>query len=303
MNVAYLVGAHNNPKLLKRGLDILSCDYSDFFIHIDQKSNIDDFNGIRGHNIHFIENRIPVYWGGFSQVQSVLLLIRQALDGPRKYDYLVLISGSDYPLRSGKYVCTFLAKNRGSEFINIVRIPNTERGAPLSKINRLWFEPNKPIRRFATRALAKLGLAQRDHRRHLRSLEPYAGDTWWALTRNACQHILEFVESNQSIVKYFQHTPTPDETFFHTILGNSAFAPQVRRSVHYIDWSARGRHPAMINERHVELFEAQERVWLDDVWGCGEALFTRKLSDDRLDLARRIDDMIARKDKDHEVRE
>ena len=59
----------------------------------------------------------------------------------------------------------------------------------------------------------------------------------------------------------------------------------------------------MINERHVELFEAQERVWLDDVWGCGEALFTRKLSDDRLDLARRIDDMIARKDKDHEVRE
>ena len=180
MNVAYLVAAHNNPQVLKRAIGMLSYEDCAFFIHIDQKSNIEEFSGIRGENILFSEKRIPVYWGGFSQVQATLLLLRQALESPQNYDYFVLLSGSDYPLRSGKYINTFLQENRGVEFMNVVKLPNEERGVPLSKINRLGFEPNKPIRRFAARILAKLGLAHRNYRKDLGSLEPYAGDTWWA---------------------------------------------------------------------------------------------------------------------------
>jgi hypothetical protein len=302
MKVAYLVVAHNNPQVLKREIGMLSCEDCAFFIHIDQKSNLEKFSQIRGENVVFSEKRLPVYWGGFSVVQSTLLLLRQALDSPLNYDRFVLLSGSDYPLRSGKYIHTFLQENRGVEFMNLVKIPNDERGVPLSKINRLWYEPNKPTRRFAARALAKLGFAQRDYRKYLGSLEPYGGEQWWALTRDACQYVLEFVERNRHVEKYFQNTPAPDEMFFHTILGNSAFASRTRRCLHYLDWSVRGLHPAMINDQHVAFFEAQEKVWLDDIWGSGEALFTRKFSDDRLDLVQRIDDMIARKEKSQSAR-
>ena len=302
MKVAYLVVAHSNPQLLKREIHLLSSGDCAFFIHVDQKSNIEEFNEIRGENVFFSERRLPVYWGGFSVVQAVLLLLQQALDRRDKFDYCVLLSGSNYPLRSGKYIHTFLKENRGVEFMNIVRIPNEERGMPLSKINRFWFEPDKPIRRLVTRILAKLGLAQRDHRKSLGSLEPYAGDMWWALTKDACQYVLEFVERNPQVEKYFQTTAAPDEMFFHTILGNSAFASRIQRSLYYQDWSAHGLHPAVIDDRHVALFETQDKVWLDDIWGSGEALFTRKLSDERLDLAQRIDDLIARKDNGGTVR-
>lgn len=297
MKIAYLVFAYKNPQLLKRVIGKLSSEECAFFIHIDQKSSIKDFSQIRGENVLFSEKRIPVYWAEFSGVKAILLLLREASERAQHYDYFVLLSGSDYPLRSGKYIHAFLEEKREFEFMNVVKVPNEAAGKPLSRINTLRIQSSKPVRRFATRVLAKLGLAQRDYRKYLGSLEAYAGNTWWALTKDACKYILEFVEHNQHVAEYFQNVFAPEESFFHTILGNSVFRSQIRRNFLYEDTSAQGAHPAMINERHVALFEAQDKVWVNDVFGSGEALFARKFSDESLDLLQRIDVMIERKER------
>lgn len=294
MKIAYLVLAHNTPRVLKGAIATLSSEDCEFFIHIDQKSSMAEFSEIRGENVHFIEERLPIYWAEFSGVQATLLMIRKALESPQNPDYCVLMSGSDYPLRSGRYVHTFLEKHRGVEFMTIVKVPAP--GKPLSRINTLRYPSHKPVRRFATRVLAKFGLAQRDYRKHLGSLEAYAGNTWWALTRDACQYLLEFVERNGHVVEYFQNAFVPDEAFFHTILGNSAFRSRIRRNLLYEDWSTQGAHPAMVNGQHISFFEGQDKVHgngLDDE----ELLFARKFSDDSLELLHRIDDMIERKER------
>lgn len=296
MKIAYLVFAYKNPQVLKRTIGKLSCDDCTFFIHIDQKSSIKEFSAIGGENVVFSGKRIPVYWAEFSGVEAILLLLRQALESPKICDYFVLLSGSEYPLRSAEYVRRFLEENRGSEFMSMVKMPNEAAGKPISRINAIRFESSRPALRLASRALAKVGLAQRDYRKYLGSLEPYSGNSWWALTRDACQYIMSFVERNQHVAEYFHTAVAPEEMFFHTILGNSPFRSRVRRNLVYEDWSARGAHPAMINEGHIASFEAQEKVCVSDVWGAGELLFARKLCDDRLDLLQRIDDMILRKE-------
>ena len=43
-------------------------------------------------------------------------------------------------------------------------------------------------------------------------------------------------------------------------------------------------------------FAERETVWLEDMYGSGEALFARKFSDDRMDLLERVDEMIRRKE-------
>jgi hypothetical protein len=290
------VFAYKNPRLLERVIGTLSSEDCSFFIHIDQKSNIKEFSRIRGKNVFFSEQRIPVYWAEFSGVQAILLLIRQALQGPQDYDYLVLLSGSDYPIRSARYIHTFLEEHRGLEFINIVKMPNEAAGKPISRINTLRIQSNKPYRRMAVRVMAKVGLAHRDYRKYLGSVEPYAGNTWWALTRDACQYILEFVERNQHVKSFFQNVFAPEETFFHTILGNSPFRSQTRRNLVYEDWSVSGAHPAMINDQHLAFFESQEKVEISDAYGSGELVFARKFSDESPDLLQRIDGMIGRKD-------
>jgi hypothetical protein len=295
LRIAYLVLAHTNPQLLKRVTEALTTEDCAFFIHIDRESELSNFAGVRGENIFFSEQRRPVSWGEFSQVEATMLLIRQALACSRNHEYLVFLQGSDYPLRSGRYVSEFLERNRGQEFISLLKMPAP--GYPLSKINTLRYPANKPARHFASRALAKLRFAKRDYRKHLPGLEPYAGQAWWTLSRGACEYMVEFAESNPHVGEYFRNTFTPDEMYFHTILGNSPLRPRFRRNLMYVDWTNRGNHPSMLNDEHIRMFQAQEKVWVDDEWGPGEVLFARKFSDDRLDLLDRIDEMIKRKEE------
>jgi hypothetical protein len=297
MKTAYLVFAYKNPKLLERAIERLSSENCAFFIHIDKKFDIEEFSNIDGENVFFSEERVPVYWAEFSGIQAILLLLRQALRGPQSFDYFALLSGSEYPIRSRQYIEGFLEQNRGLEFINIVKMPSDAAGKPISRINTLRFQSIKPLRRFATRAMAKIGLAQRDYKKYLGSLEPYAGNTWWALSSDACKYIVEFVERNPRFEEFFQNVFAPEETFFHTILGNSPFRARVRRNLVYEDWSAQGAHPEMIGDRHIQFFEAHEKVEINDVYGSGELLFARKFSDNHMGLLDRVDEMISRKDE------
>jgi hypothetical protein len=294
MNVAYLVLAHNNPGVLERAVATLSSDDCDFFIHIDRKSDLSQFSAIRGENVHFSEDRLPLYWGEFSLVQATLLLLRGALASRRAPDYCVLMSGTDFPLRSGRYIENFLVTSRGLEFINVVKVPAP--GKPLSRINTLRFPRSQPLRHLAGRAWVKLGLPERDYRNYLGNLEPYSGSQWWALSREACEYILDFIERNPRFVQFFENVFAADEAFFHTILANSPFQSRIRRNLVYEDWSAEGAHPAMIADRHVAFFQQHNEVRVRDVYGEGETLFARKFSDSNPGLLRQIEEMIERKE-------
>ncbi len=296
MRIAYLIMTHENPQLLQRTIRTLSFGDEEcgFFIHLDRKTRFEEFSSVTGQNIQLVENRIPVYWGEFSQVDAIVLSLQQAMASRNNFDYFVLLSGSDYPLRSGKYIAAFLETNQGTDFMDLVKMPAP--GKPISRIKTLRYQSDKPVRRFAARVLARAGFAQRDYKKYLGNLEPYSGGTWWALTRDACQHILKFMENNPHVARFFQDSFAPDESYFHTILGNSRFAPRIRRSAFYTDWSARGAHPEMIADQHVVLFESQDKIFFSDMYGFGEMLFARKFNDRRQDIVMRVDAMIERKE-------
>ncbi|MGA7075481.1 MAG: beta-1,6-N-acetylglucosaminyltransferase, partial [Halobacteriota archaeon] len=128
MKIAYLVTAYNNPKHLQRLINALSSKSSAFFIHIDRKSNIDDFSGINGENVYFCEKRTRCYWGDFSVSQAILDLIRMALADARQFNYFPLLSGTDYPVQPTSYIETFFRRHNGTEFISMVQMPCEEEG-------------------------------------------------------------------------------------------------------------------------------------------------------------------------------
>jgi hypothetical protein len=286
--------AHKNPKIIQKTIDHLSSPDSAFLIHIDKKVDIRLFESIQGEQVFFTERRELVYWGEFSQVQAMLILIRQALADMRNYDYFVLLCGSTYPIRSGDYIRRFLETHRGTEFMTLVKMPAA--GYPLSRINTLRLPSKRPVGRLISRVLAKCGMAQRDFRKHLGNLEPYAGHTWWALSKEACQYISDYEKQNKSVVKFFENVFAPDESFFQTILGNSKYRSRIRRNLFYEDWSACGGHPEMISQKHVAFFESQYEVCGQDLDGPGELLFARKLSDESMDVVRQLDEMVKRKE-------
>jgi len=190
-----------------------------------------------------------------------------------------------------------LESNHGAEFMTMVRMPHKAAGKPISRINTLRIPSHRPVFRTLVRILARFGLAQRDHAKYLGDLKPYAGNTWWTLTREACEYLVAFEKQNPHVTHFFEECFAPEETYFHTILGNSPFGSRMRRNLLYEDWMGQKDHPAMINEKHVAFFESQNEVCVQDHHGPGELLFARKFSDQNLGILQRMDSMIQRKDQ------
>jgi Core-2/I-Branching enzyme len=294
MKLAYLIMAHNTLNHFGRLINALNSPDVHFFIHVDRKSNIVPYqekNNLK--NITFIEDRVSVFWGEFSLVQATLNLIITALDHQNEFDYLILISGSDYPLKNPKYINNYFAQRVGTEFINLVEMPNKKANKLL---NRLYnYQPQtlydynytivKQIIGFVT---TKVFHWQRDYIKALGDLKPYAGSEWWALSASACHYILEFTKTNPKIVKFFQNTFFPDESFFQTIIGNSKFKNKVTRNLTFTKWKNKF-NPEFINMEDLQDLLILDKVMIDDVYGCGELLFARKFQDDSAELTNLID--------------
>lgn len=291
--IAYLVLAHDHVEQLARLIPHLRSSVADVFIHIDGKVAIDPFERAVGSGAHFVAKRVPVYWGDYSQLAAILLLLEAALAHPTQYDYFVLLSGTDYPLRSGAEIEQFFYQNRGTEFINCVAMPSVAASKPLSRLTDYKGRPGSAgwAMGKARRAAIRYGLApKRDYRFYLDSLDPFAGSTWWALTREACVYINRFVAENPKVMKFYENTFNPDEMVIQTILANSRFRARMLHNVTFTDWSKGGLSPSPIGDSHIALFSANPVLKSEDVYGAGEFLFCRKVLD--LQISDKLDAML-----------
>jgi len=300
MNLAYLVLAHHQPQHLARLIRTLNSPGTRFFVHLDGRAPMRDFTSIAGRNVSFCDRRTRIHWGEFSIVQATLDLMGFAMAAAPLHDRFVLLSGADYPLRSNEYIQNYLAQHPEAEFMNLVTVPDERVGKSLERVTtHRVLAASGPVGRRIRKAASAVGIPvdrQRDFRKYLDPLTPCAGSMWWALSRDACAHILNFARSETRVMRFFHGTVIPDELVFQTILGNSPFRENVRRNLTYTDWSGGGVHPSYIDESHVSYFEGCDRVTAAGVYGEGEMLFARKFREGSGALLDRMDAMIRRKD-------
>jgi Core-2/I-Branching enzyme len=284
VKIAYLILAHDNPAHLRRLTTALSSNNSSIFIHIDRKSDVNDFAG--GADIHFSRERIPVYWGDFSQIEAALVLLRMAFADARHFDYFVLLSGADYPLQTAVNIECFFTRNAGDEFIGVEPMPS-------GLLHRLSIYRPCPsdhwLTRFPAKLARELGIKlRRDYEACLGELAPYYGSQWWALSRGACAYIQDFVAAKPRLFEFFKHTRCPDESLLHTILGNSRFKERIRASLTYTDWGRGGSSPALLTEKHIADLRSKSLA-LADRYREGDVLFARKFCDSSGGLVAEID--------------
>jgi hypothetical protein len=280
MRIAYLIFAHNNLKHLGRLIDALNGDEVSFFIHIDKKVVINDFFK-EYDNVTVLKNRISVNWGGYSFVEAILLGLKSAYQAGA-FDYYVLLSGVDYPIRSNQYIQSFFSEHKGKSFINIVKMPGN--GKSLDRlyyyhIEGDWRQKNT-IKMLSIRIINSLIMGVRIKRK----LPPryadyimYGGSSWWALHRDFVAYLMKFYDTNPVFFNFYKHTFCPDEMIFQTIIMNSPYRQSVANGLTYHDWSlGEPPYPALIGELHLPILK--QKV-IDDSYGFSEHLFARKFSD------------------------
>ena len=100
MNIIYIIQAHKLPFQLKRLITVLNTKNASFYIHVDRKSKIEDFEKIISlKNVFFIKERVDCIWGDFSQVKATLNLIKNVIRD-NKSGFVVFLSGQDYPIKN-----------------------------------------------------------------------------------------------------------------------------------------------------------------------------------------------------------
>ena len=140
MKHAYLIIAHNQFYLLKELVGLLQDDNNDIYVHLDKKANLDELKDVLGRkmlsDITIIQKH-SVTWGGHSQINCEMTLLKKALDSGNNYDYLHIISGVDLPIKPIKYINDFFEQNNGKEFLYFDLIQDKEN--ILSRCNEYHF--------------------------------------------------------------------------------------------------------------------------------------------------------------------
>jgi len=231
---AYVISAYRAPAMLGRLVDALDVDAPPFLIHVDAKTppavHEELVAAVRRPNVEVLP-RHTCHWGGFGHVEATLKGIRRLLDSGRAFDYLFLLSGQDYPIKSDAHVRRELRELGGRSFCLFFPLPAPWRGHGGLDRLRWWHFRRRPLHVRLPR-LRRLPV----------DLRPYGGSAYWCLSHVAVETVHEYVDANPWYVDYFRHVDIPDEIFFQTILGNTRERDRVvDRRLHYTEWS---RQPA-----------------------------------------------------------
>ncbi len=282
MKIAYLITAYNNYNHLKKLLHALNNENVVFFVHIDKKSKMPD-NLYEFDNIIFIE-RTKVWWAGWSQVDAIIRLIRIAVS--YGFDYYILLSGTDYPIRPNSFLYKKLSA--GGEFISLNEgfgIPNAE-----DRIKYYYFDgfDRRNLRSIRTGLyfLLERTVQLFFQKESYPFKQIYFGPSWWALSHDCLRYVLDQIDNNKEYIRFFRTSWAPDESFIQTIIGNSRFFSNCNTNLTYVDWSSEQR-PAWISQNHIELFKKQ--VEFDSDYGKYIPFFARKFDDNGANMIELIE--------------
>ncbi len=260
MDIAYLILVHTNPNQVARLLSKLK---DDVFIHVDKKAKLKNFC-YRKDNIIYIKERISINWGGYTMVEATLNLINAAYK-KKKYDYYILLSGMDYPIKTAESLKDYLSIGYPCNYIEYEKINKDNYWCSQRYMKYKIFDKNTLMRRIIQKIFDFLPVRRKPYK----NLTMYKGSQWWCLSNEGIQYILNYINNNKSVLSYFRHTHIPDEMFFQSILLTGRDLKIENNNLRYI----------RINDYHPDILKSND---YDKIIKAENKFFARKF-DEKID--------------------
>ena len=261
MNHAFCILAHKPSVSLFYTVKYLSKHPTNrVFIHLDKKANIKDFCEINGGNVHFIEKRFNIEWGGANMVRATLAL----LDAVNVDGYCTLLSGDDFPCVSFNTLNAFFDSLGRTNLIHIQDFRNNKVD-PYARFK--YFYPKsffKKERSYIDKVICMIYRVLPFHINKAgieflkrKNISLYKGTQWFSLSADALGKIKEFIRTEPDFISIFDGTFCPDETFFQTLavhlklpIFNDESTPN--NCLRYIDWKSGPDFPKNLDLNDVE---------------------------------------------------
>lgn len=237
IKIAYLISVHKDPIQLGRMIKALyQGENTIFFIHIDAKCNIIDFenciNSACKNNVFFTSNRYWVQWGGFNQVRYQQELLKSCINSGIQFDRVIILTGQDYPLISNDEINNELSKNSKKEYIKGLNISNIENPPKIKKKLILYhffrdlktsYKLKKVLSGLSRIIMTILPIRKKTYLTIDNAKWPvYQASAMMCITYDLARYVFDKL-NDKRIINYFKYSFAPDEMVIPTIIFNSPY--------------------------------------------------------------------------------
>ncbi|XP_043969622.1 xylosyltransferase 1 [Gambusia affinis] len=185
-----------------------------YYIHVDQRSNYlhRQVQALASQypNVRVTPWRMATIWGGASLLTMYLRSMADLLAmRDWSWDFFINLSAADYPIRNNNQLVAFLSKYRDLNFIKSHGRDNA-RFIRKQGLDRLFYECDTHMWRLGDRKIPE-GIAVD------------GGSDWFLLNRMFVEYVINSKDDLvTSMKRFYAYTLLPAESFFHTVLENSA---------------------------------------------------------------------------------
>ncbi|MDD5277562.1 MAG: beta-1,6-N-acetylglucosaminyltransferase [Methylovulum sp.] len=284
VKLGFILLAHNEPANLLRLISRLVVKDELVVVHWDKKNPLDVqalAKETLAANIQervLFARRVAVDWGRWSVVEATLAGLEVLESSGEDFNYVVLLSGSDYLIKPINTLKGFLAQHDGKEYIECVDPdvdPWVVQGLVKERfLHHHWFSwrDQRTLFEWTLRTQKKLGLK----RKVPDNLQPHFGSQWWVLTWQTLRQVLA-MSRRKRIRRFFKTTWVPDELFFQTLVAAIVGKENITGSgLTFYHFTHEGR-PLVFYNDHFEFLARQDHF------------FARKLSPHATELRNQLD--------------
>jgi len=262
MRFAILIITYTSARQTVRLVDKLSNGDFDIYIHLDKKIDINTHSELFNRpNVFFVHDRVDVKWAGYTIVEAAFNGIRQIVASGVKYEFINLLSGQDYPVKSAGHISDFLSKKTGKQLIKCWDF-ETEWTEALGRVEKYHFTDVIFKGRYILQRIINSLI---EKRKAPQGLHFYGtNSTFWTLTPDCALYVADYVENIPTLRRFLKYTWGSDEFVFQTIIMNSPYKDTViNNNYRYIDWSAGGSRPkTLTTEDYEKIIATDDIFWI-----------------------------------------
>lgn len=266
MNIAYLILCHKNPKQVQMLVNTLKAKHTDFYIHVDKKTN--DFTLLESNNVFLLpyDRCVDVKWATKSMVVATMELIHFMLEHKKEYDYVFLISGQDFPIKTSEEIEKYLIDNHGCNFIEVLS-HSDNMYKRYKKRNDLyyptWMQDSKVLKKIIKKLYIYLSGGYKYtfrpfRRKNTTGLSFEFGSQWWCLTYDCLKWIANYIDKHKILMDFFEYALTPDECLFQTVFMHSPFKYTQHDKITYLEWSENKNNPRILKSKDYNLLKQSD---------------------------------------------
>jgi hypothetical protein len=256
VSVAYVVVSHRNPDQVLRLVAALEeGPAAEVLVRHDERRSTLDEAGLARLGARLLRDELEFEWGGWSQLQLLLTCLERAAE-ELDPDWLLVLSGQDYPLRPIAEIEDDLAAGGVDAMLgqawelDVRRLPDPPAEefflryayqhypmpACTPRLPRA-LRPLAYLRELPPPRRPKLGL-RRARLPFGDGLRCFVSADWLTLNRKALAAVLAAAGERRELMRYYRRVAIPSESFFATVLLNDPSLRVARDNRRFVSFAA-----------------------------------------------------------------